>query len=52
MVNLGNRSEESEGIATNWHVITGAPCSGKTTVIRELERRGYSVVHEGGTGIH
>jgi predicted ATPase len=46
MVNLGNRSEESEGIATNWHVITGAPCSGKTTVIRELERRGYSVVHE------
>ena len=31
---------------TNWHVITGAPCSGKTAVIRELERRGYAVVHE------
>ncbi|MFO7553810.1 MAG: ATP-binding protein [Desulfobacterales bacterium] len=31
---------------TNWHVITGAPCSGKTTVIREFEKRGYLVVHE------
>ena len=31
---------------TNWHVITGAPCAGKTAVIRELERRGYMVVHE------
>jgi predicted ATPase len=31
---------------TNWHVITGAPCSGKTAVIRELERLGYPVVHE------
>jgi predicted ATPase len=31
---------------TNWHVITGAPCSGKTAVISELERRGYSVIHE------
>ncbi len=31
---------------TNWHVITGAPCSGKTAVICELERRGYVVVHE------
>jgi len=31
---------------TNWHVITGAPCSGKTTVIRELEQLGYPVVHE------
>jgi len=31
---------------TNWQVITGAPCSGKTAVIRELERRGYTVVHE------
>ncbi|MBW2367990.1 MAG: ATP-binding protein [Deltaproteobacteria bacterium] len=29
-----------------WVVITGAPCSGKTTVIRELEKRGYPVVHE------
>jgi len=31
---------------TNWHVITGAPCSGKTAVIRELERLGYPVVNE------
>ena len=31
---------------TNWYVITGAPCSGKTSVICELERKGYSVVHE------
>ncbi len=31
---------------TNWHIITGAPCSGKTTVICELERMGYRVVHE------
>ena len=31
---------------TNWHVITGAPCSGKTAVIRQLEQRGYAVVHE------
>lgn len=32
--------------STQWIVITGAPCSGKTTVIRELERRGWRVVHE------
>jgi predicted ATPase len=31
---------------TNWCVITGAPCSGKTSVVDELERRGYKVVHE------
>jgi predicted ATPase len=31
---------------TNWHVITGAPCSGKTAVIRELEQLGHQVVHE------
>ena len=31
---------------TNWYVITGAPCSGKTAVINELERRGYRVIHE------
>ena len=30
----------------NWHVITGAPCSGKTAVICELERMGFRVVHE------
>ena len=31
---------------TKWQVITGAPCSGKTAVIRELERLGYPGVHE------
>ena len=31
---------------TNWYVITGAPSSGKTSVICELERLGYRVVHE------
>lgn len=31
---------------TNWHVITGAPCSGKTAVISGLEQKGYQVVHE------
>lgn len=30
----------------NWHVITGAPCSGKTAVIDELERRGHAVIRE------
>ena len=31
---------------TNWYVITGAPSSGKTSVICELERLGYRIVHE------
>ena len=31
---------------TTWYVITGAPCSGKTAVIKQLEQRGYAVVHE------
>lgn len=31
---------------THWQVITGAPCSGKTAVICELERRGFRVAHE------
>jgi len=31
---------------TNWYVITGAPCSGKTAVISALEEMGYPVVHE------
>jgi predicted ATPase len=32
--------------ATQWYVITGAPSSGKTTLLRELEKAGYHVVHE------
>jgi predicted ATPase len=31
---------------TKWVVITGAPCSGKSSVISVLELRGYRVVHE------
>lgn len=31
---------------TNWYVITGAPCSGKTSVISRLELLGYRVIHE------
>ena len=31
---------------TEWCVITGAPCSGKTSVIQELQHRGYQVVDE------
>ena len=37
---------ESTGYETNWYVITGAPSSGKSSVIRELENLGYRVVHE------
>jgi predicted ATPase len=33
-------------IPTRWVALTGAPSSGKTAVIQELERRGFSVVHE------
>lgn len=31
---------------TNWYVITGAPCSGKTAVIDQLSRQGYHTVPE------
>jgi hypothetical protein len=31
---------------TRWNVITGAPCSGKTSVIADLARRGWGVVPE------
>jgi len=35
------------GIQTNWHVITGAPCSGKTTLIDQLMEKGFQTVPEG-----
>lgn len=35
----------SSGV-TRWQVITGAPCSGKTTLIQALARRGHRVVPE------
>jgi predicted ATPase len=31
---------------TNWYVITGAPCSGKTSVISRIGELGYRVIHE------
>jgi predicted ATPase len=38
--------ENTHRRSTSWSVITGAPCSGKTAVIRMLEQRGYKVIHE------
>jgi predicted ATPase len=35
-------------IQTNWHVITGAPCSGKTTLVELLARKGFRTVPEVG----
>jgi predicted ATPase len=32
------------GVQTNWHVITGAPCSGKTTFIDLLADRGFPTI--------
>lgn len=46
MINPVDRTEKDRRIQTNWCVLTGAPCSGKTAVINELARRGYGVVHE------
>lgn len=34
------------GVRTNWHVITGAPCSGKTTLIDLLTDKGFRTVPE------
>lgn len=33
-------------IQTNWIVVTGAPSTGKTSVLKEIERRGHAVRHE------
>ena len=34
------------GVPTNWHVVTGAPCSGKTTLIDQLATKGFRTVPE------
>jgi len=34
------------GVQTNWHVITGAPCSGKTTLVDELADKGFRTIPE------
>src|ERR1041384_2119507 len=31
---------------TNWYVITGGPCSGKTTIVNLLKARGYKTTIE------
>src|SRR5678815_4588962 len=31
---------------TNWYVITGGPCSGKTTTVNLLHSRGYKITIE------
>jgi predicted ATPase len=36
------------GVQTSWHAITGAPCSGKTTLIGALADRGFRTVPESG----
>lgn len=33
-------------IKTNWHVITGGPCTGKTTMVKMLSKRGYKTTIE------
>ena len=33
-------------VQTNWHVITGASCSGKTTIINQLADKGFQTVPE------
>lgn len=30
----------------NWYVITGGPCSGKTTILKKLEKMGFKVYYE------
>jgi predicted ATPase len=34
------------GVQTNWHVITGAACSGKTTLIDQLTDKGFRTIAE------
>lgn len=35
-------------VQTNWHVITGAPCCGKTTLINQLADKGFRTLPEAG----
>jgi predicted ATPase len=34
------------GVQTKWHVITGAPCSGKTTLIEQFAAKGFRTLPE------
>jgi predicted ATPase len=40
------RARQHHRRKTNWYVITGAPCSGKTTVVSLLKERGYKTTIE------
>ena len=35
-------------VQTDWHVITGAPCSGKKTLIKLLAEKGFQIIPEVG----
>jgi predicted ATPase len=34
------------GVQTKWHVVTGAPCCGKTTLLEQLAGKGFRTVPE------
>lgn len=38
--------EPEDKMKNNWYVITGGPCSGKTTLLETLEKKGYKVYYE------
>lgn len=40
-----------KGFSVNRYILTGAPGSGKTSVIREMEQQGHIVVHEAATDV-
>ncbi len=43
---LKEEIERNQRISTRWFVITGAPGSGKTTIVSGLKRRGFRVVDD------
>jgi predicted ATPase len=40
------KRDQDTPLQTRWQVLTGAPCSGKTTLLEGLKARGYRVVPE------
>ena len=43
---LFTMASAQERISTGWMVVTGAPGSGKTTLVAELESSGWRVIHD------